>query len=550
MINRIKIIDFNREVFEDNYHVFKVMKTDDTHIISDGNPIIYSVYFEESNLFFVLTPKDVHKNDLYKIYPDFHYFIEDVCASELSNVVLLSLLINKIPNNALEYNNLTASLYEIIENKKEQKITLNFVVTNDLLLTCHVKTFTFVNEKTVKKMTRKTQKAISEGKLSTYKENGNYIVRNKLTEKYLINRSYANLKKNTIEYFSIGEYNNKAYYLTSLINKINNDNYQFIKVAFNDVRYERVMEEKRNNNITFDTIMSKLPNNLYINVVDYCDCKKELSMLLDKVKAKYHFNTKLKQDNLNLCIVKNKDIYIKENIKDEYENKSEYIVQHLEDTNIDDVSIKQCLLELIIKYEVLNKQILTTTLPGKWDFYAYINKIAHKLEIINNKITEMTSLGISNQIQMILEEYKDKNPKIIYHEDNYLILLSTEVRLIPNYEQFIKKKKDFVIKSNEKEVNKARSRRNELFGEIIDINKFMFEGSKYLSIGEMGYGMNKSIDNSPSTRLVQENGLTIENIIELFKPNICQLNKYAITPYPFKIMNEIFKKNGGVIEDE
>jgi len=309
MINRIKIIDFNREVFEDNYHVFKVMKTDDTHIISDGNPIIYSVYFEESNLFFVLTPKDVHKNDLYKIYPDFHYFIEDVCASELSNVVLLSLLINKIPNNALEYNNLTASLYEIIENKKEQKITLNYVVTNDLLLTCHVKTFTFVNEKTVKKMTRKTQKAISEGKLSTYKENGNYIVRNKLTEKYLINRSYANLKKNTIEYFSIGEYNNKAYYLTSLINKINNDNYQFIKVAFNDVRYERVMEEKRNNNITFDTIMPKLPNNLYINVVDYCDCKKELSMLLDKVKAKYHFNIKLKQEDLNLCIVKNKDIY-------------------------------------------------------------------------------------------------------------------------------------------------------------------------------------------------------------------------------------------------
>ena len=92
--------------------------------------------------------------------------------------------------------------------------------------------------------------------------------------------------------------------------------------------------------------------------------------------------------------------------------------------------------------------------------------------------------------------------------------------------------------------------RNKLFGEIIDVNSFNFNAKKYYSVGEIGYGMNTSISNSPATKEIIEEGLSINDICFLMLPNIYQVNKYAVYPYPFKLMNEVFRMNGGVILDD
>jgi hypothetical protein len=550
MINRIKIKSFNNNAFNEKYKIFLIKKTDDTSIIKEKEPLIYSTYYEDSKTFYVLTPIDKTKNDLYNMYPDFHYIVKEVNCIEIPDYVLLNLLINKLPNKELKFNNLTATLYEIFDNKKEQRITLCYSITKELILSCHVKTFTFAKDVNIKKMTGKTQKAINEGKLSAYKEEGNYIVRGQDKGTYLINRSFANPRKNMVEYFSISEFDNKAYMMTDLLNSINIENHQFIEVCFDDVDYKRVLEEKRTQNQTFEDIIDCLPKETKLNVVDYCDCKEKLTKVLDKLQANYEFNEKLDENKLNLCVVKSKDSYKENNEQDRYIKSANIPIQNIEDKSINETSIKQCLLELVIKYEAILNSILTTDLQGKWAFYAYINKTPHVLKIEDNKIIQMTSLEIPDNVLALMEERKDKKPKIIFKDDKYLIITDTEIRLLPDYNQFTKKRNEYVIEKEDKRINKARSQRNKLFGEIIDVNTFKFQNAKYLSIGEIGYGMNTSIENSPSTRRIEENGLEIEDIAYLFSPNICQLNKYAITPHPYKVMNEMFIINGGIIDSE
>ena len=61
--------------------------------------------------------------------------------------------------------------------------------------------------------------------------------------------------------------------------------------------------------------------------------------------------------------------------------------------------------------------------------------------------------------------------------------------------------------------------------------------------------MNRSISNSPATKEIIENGLTIEDCMFMMEPNIYQINKYAVYPYPYKLMDELFVLNGGQIDE-
>ena len=61
--------------------------------------------------------------------------------------------------------------------------------------------------------------------------------------------------------------------------------------------------------------------------------------------------------------------------------------------------------------------------------------------------------------------------------------------------------------------------------------------------------MRREFNNSVSTKQIESYGLTISDIKEMLSPNVYQINKYAVYPYPFKLMKERFVQLGGNINE-
>jgi hypothetical protein len=206
---------------------------------------------------------------------------------------------------------------------------------------------------------------------------------------------------------------------------------------------------------------------------------------------------------------------------------------------------------MLIKKEAITGKVFVVSLSGSWRFYKYINKTIHCLKVEDNQIEDLSSLSVSEDKAKALENYRDLDPRIIENDEKgSILILNTDLRLLPDWNRITESRDEYMVEKNEKTVNKIRKYRNLYFGEAIDINEFMYSDNKYYSVGEIGYGMNKSINNSPATKRVIENGLTIRSIIQMLEPNIYQINKYAVYPYPFKLMDEIFVMNGGIINDQ
>ena len=550
MINKICIDNFDKTGFGDKFCVFYVEKTDDTNIVHDEIPVIYSASYVTKNNCYLLTPSSANEKLLYSVFPEQHYKIKRIAINELDPWHLITLLINKQANLSLSFNNLTATLYLITDSKRDCKQTISFSIDRNFVLSCQVKTFTLLNSKTLPKFTYKTQKAISDGKLTQYEIKDPFVCRllKKRDSDFYINRTTLK-RKNTLDFFSLDLSDSKVFEMFRLLRALNNENHDFISLSFENIEYNRVLESKREQGSVFELLLSRVSDDTRINIIDYCDQEEAIRKILNATDISYCFSSELSKDMPNLVIIKSAEEYKKTGEDDKHKLSKEFVVQNIIYSNFNEMTLKQCWLELIIKHEAVKKTIKTVDLKGSWLFYKLLNKKAHCLEVSDNRIRDIYSFNVPEPISDLLNSYKDRDPRYIVHNGKSLLILNTTIRMIPDWNKIVDNKDLFIDESNGKKRNKIRTHRNVLFGESIDVNTFSFEGKKYYSVGEIGYGMNRSISNSPATKEIIENGLTIEDCMFMMEPNIYQINKYAVYPYPYKLMDELFVLNGGQIDE-
>ena len=279
--------------------------------------------------------------------------------------------------------------------------------------------------------------------------------------------------------------------------------------------------------------------------------KEEFKELLEKNGINYSFSDDGDLRDLNIAVIKSKEEYKNSDEEDKHTVNGKHVLQNIIYKNLNDTVLKQCWLEMLIKKEAITGKVLAVYLPGSWSFYKYINKTIHCLQIEDNQIKKCSSLSINENIVRILENYKDLDPRLIENDTTgSILIINTDLRLLPDWNRIIESRDEYIVEKDGKTINRIRKHRNIYFGEAIDVNEFLYNDKKYYSVGEIGYGMNTSINNSPATKQVIENGLTIRSIIQMLEPNIYQINKYAVYPYPFKLMDEIFVMNGGIIDDQ
>lgn len=175
--------------------------------------------------------------------------------------------------------------------------------------------------------------------------------------------------------------------------------------------------------------------------------------------------------------------------------------------------------------------------------------------IIKDNVIDINSFGCIDSTHSLFNELSDNktlNPKIVIHNGNSLEILDTELRLMPDYKKFKEDRSNLIKIDSEGKEHKIIQRkdiRDEYYGEIIDINTFEYKNNTYYTVGNIGYGVRRQFANSVSTKRYINNGLDISDVVEQLKPNIYQINKYCVYPYPFKLMNECFVMLGGKLDD-
>jgi len=551
MLNVLKISNFDKNEFNKLYSIYKVF-----NVVDYAKPdniktyFVYSVAYEQANSFYCLTSSNIEQNDLTNIFKPYKYRYERIDVDEVPQNILLNLFINKIANKNLEYNNFSSDL-NISYSKENKSIipTMSFTVDENRVLSCKVVTFSRYNEKTKHFFTTKQRRNIDENKASSYVINGLYLVngydKNNVFYKANINR---NFKKNTVTYLDLTSEKHKVEYICKIINKLNKENKDIINVNFDDCQYQRVYEAKKAQ--SFDEIID-IKELKHINVINTTAYNVD-SDIIKNITKKYSISNNIETSSYNLVIVRPINEYINED--DEYMISNTSVVQNIEYNNFNLSAIKQCLLEMRIKEEALFLKTKLFNFEGEWVFYQLINNVPHQMIIKNNIVNENTfgSIDSTHHFFNKLNDNKSLNPKIIVHNENTLEIYDTEIRLMPDYLKY-KENKDSLIKIDSKGIEhkiiQRKDIRDEYYGEIIDINTFEYENNKYYTVGNIGYGVKRQFANSVSTKQYVNNGLDILDIVEQLKPNIYQINKYCVYPYPFKLMNECFVMLGGKLDD-
>lgn len=546
MLNVLNVrnIDYLKE--KELYSVFHVTGTPTLSFAGEkANPIIYASAYESKDKCYVLCSANIKINDIQKVFPATNHYVRSVQFEDIPLQFHLTLLINRLSNELLTFNNFTSSLFKIYKKKKEQLITICFSIDELLVLSPKVTTFTLVNDVTSRRFDKKTNDKIHEHKYSQFINHEDYLVRVNFNNfsSYcgkFIRKSLSPKKKNTVKHLSIYMTESTKISETFKLLRIFNNRYrEFLSLSFLPVDYTRLQASKRTVNV-----IERLSENgplQNINIIDKCMAKDTIiSAIEDAGISLYSFSDDLNESDFNLVVVHSKDYYTKNREIDPYIREKKLNVQHVSVDALSKESIKQCVLEMMIKRDLINKTVSFSDLLGKWNFYQYINDAIYNFEIIDNKILRIDPFDIPDDVRILLKMYKGRKPHIIEHNGNSIIILNTELRLIPDWYKF----------QRSPYLRNARKYRDELIGESIDINVFEYSKKKFYSIGEIGYGMNASIANSPATKEVIENGLHIEDLRSLFETNIIHINQYSVYPYPFKMMCEQFLIDGGIINNE
>lgn len=524
MINVLTLENFNHELFMSDYNVYHLRKRKKLNVIirSDSPIFVYSSIYTSKTDLYILTPKNITYGTLYEaLAPN----IDIVENEDIPEYVYLSLMINSLNNIPLKFNNTHGNLRRIIvsQSKNNKKVFLRMDYNSDYTLTASVETY---NE----------CKDMDDDKKRYYiQDNILYLYEDiKGTKKPYIKKSYS---KSVVPFYNTdtAEQNTKVELMFDILNEV--EYYYskyFDRINFVHDNFTVLYRGKRINDKKFLNRFSDIKLNVVIKTDD-----ESILDQLNELEINYEISDSLNADMYNLVVINDKDYYKNNNIEDEHVVSDNIIVQHIIPSTPKEnkTKIKQCLLEMKIKEEAITKHIKLFDFSGEWEFYTYDsrNDIIELLAIVDNKIIES---DISGEVVLRLKELEE-NCKIVVHDGKMLRICDTNLRLLPDYNKL-----NSYRRSEDKKSFKDEHCLTTYHRPVIDIGTFTYNGQKYYSIGVIGTGMKAGVTNSPSTKKIDEFGLNFEDIIGLFKESIMSLNKYAVYPYPFKLLSELRRNNG------
>ena len=555
MINRLRFSNFNINSFNEKYKIFRVTALLDYSSPDDGNEhIIYSVAYETSAVFYCLVPAGINGEALRDIFRDYKFNLEEVSVESVPDYILINLFINKYPNKKLSFNNYTSSLFFVYDEERNDVIpTLRFEVDSNRILSCEVSSFSKWDDITSKHFTYKQQKSFRSGKSTIYHVVGNYMIKGQQQDIYL-QANISRNRNNTLNYLDLSSDYHKLGKTSQLIKGLNASDYNIFQLAFEDCVYNRVFEAKKEN--VFSNIINSLPYQETVNVVNSTNRELNEEDFLE-TGISYEFSNRIRKDCFNLNVVEEKGFYEDQNLKDQYVSVYDIAIQNIEIDNICRSSLRQCYLEMCMKKEAIECRTRMNCFSGKWSFIQLINNVPYRMNIVDNVIMDdFSSLEVDDAYYGVFYDENNSlvstNPKIVEHDGNYLIIRDTDVRLMPDYEKYANARPLLVSigkTGKQRKTLQSKKVRDEYYGEIIDINTFSYNGNNYYTVGNIGYGVRREFNNSVSTKQIESYGLTISDIKEMLSPNVYQINKYAVYPYPFKLMKERFIQLGGNINE-
>lgn len=528
MLNILQIKEFNEENFYRKYKVYEISKKKSIYeepiIKNSKTNLIYSTCYADKKKAYILVDNKVAEFELLNIC----FGETSIKEVRVSDYVLLALLINSLSNRNLNSNNIKGSLYRVVKTGKKEIVSINLKIKDNLVLTSDVKTFT------------QTTKDDKDAKYLYY-QCENYMNEANPDTKAEIYKSKS-LGKNTVNFYDTDDSSSrtKTFVLFETLEKVNSEYKDIIKVGFTDVEYNTIYEGKRlSDNRSY---FSKIIGNEIINIVPKTEIEEEFIEVLKDNNFKYEISDKLKKDRFNLLIIEGKQYYKELDLKDEHLVSSEYIVQNFVQNGEKETysyKLKQCLLEFKIKKEAINKKTELFDFKGSWNF----GKLITKNDVPRYNLMAIKDNSILEEKENVfwdLVEPEDKECLLISRNDDMIKISPTDIRVLPNFEEF-KKDYDKFKKAGIKSF-KNKSSRDIYYPEIVDIGVFTYNNEKYYTVGPIGTGIQRVVGNFSSVKKVDERGLKIEDIVDMLKENLVSVNKYSVYPYPFKLMEEVNKK--------
>ena len=528
MINILEIKNFSKEIFSEKYKIYKItskVNYYDKPIVSNNLvKLVYSThYMNGGKVAYVLTSSKTTKYDLMNVCGVDRKIVDTFP----SDYILLSLLVNSLSNLELYSNNLKGSLYRVIKAGKEV-VTIDLKVKENCVLTSNVKTFSPI-------------KANIDKPKYFYYRTGDYMNETTSNSKFKLYWSHSE-GKNTVNFYNTdnpdASNRTKTFVLFETVEKINTLYKDFISINFADVNFNTVYSGKRlNDNQTY---FSKIMGDEVLNIVFKTDVDEDLLKVLQDNNFNFKLSNGVNKNKCNLIIIKDKEYYEDANISDKYLTSSDWVIQNFVlDGNVDSYifKLKQCLLEFKIKKEAITRHTEMFDFEGTWKFGKLTTEDKTKhletLTIRDNTITE--EKGIRD------DAFDDNTNErfVIIHNNDTIKISSTDIRVLPNFDLFKKdyeKYKKAGIKSFKNKVA-----RDNYYPEIIDIGVFEYQGDKYYTVGPIGAGIQRNIGNFSSVKKIEEKGLRFEEIVDMLKENLVNVNKYSVYPYPFKLMSEVSK---------
>lgn len=524
MINILTLENFNRELFMSDYNIYHLRKHKKLNIIiRNGFPafVYSSIYVSKTDLY-ILTSKDITYGTLYEaLAPN----IDIVENEDIPEYVYLSLMINSLNNIPLKFNNTHGNLRRIIvsQSKGDKRVFLRMDYNSDHVLTASVETYNECKDKD------------KDGRRYYIQDDILYLYEDiEGTKKPYVKKSYS---KSVVPFYNTdtAEQNTKVELMFDILNEVEyHYSKYFDKINFVNDNLAVLYRGKRINDKKF---LSRFAD-IKLNVVIKTDDKLILDQL-SELEINFEVSDSLNTEAYNLVIINDKDYYKNNHLEDEHVISDSIIVQHIipGTPKENKTKIKQCLLEMVIKEEAIAKRTKLFDFSGGWGFYAYDsrNDTMESLTIIDNKIVDS---DIPDEAVLRLKELEE-DCKVVVHDGKILRICDTNLRLLPDYNEL-----DGYRKSEDKKSFKDEHCLTTYHRPVIDIGTFTYNDQKYYSIGVIGTGMKAGVTNSPSTKRVDEFGLNFEDIIGLFKESIMSLNKYAVYPYPFKLLSELRRSNG------
>lgn len=398
MIRTNKIIsDIDYSEFDKRYDIFKIIT--DEKFIKDGAHILdspleelkaKSVCFQSGRELFILFDKNTDNYELLnrhiqKSETGKSLILKRIESQDMERYLLIQLLINSLNNSNhkfLKFNNVTGKLFSkpIISKDKKQIYAVEVRITQEMLLTLDVQTFTSI---IIKDKIKFTKREFHDYPQYAFDKNSGAFKRALKSDKLplsdiYIPRQIKDRRNNNVDFMSISDYESFTKSKMGILDDVTREfKKQFANIVLinfhSEKDYVELTLKERNEK---KTNIGKMLKEYCIHVVDGINDANskefinELISLLKSFPCKITKGKQISKDKLNIKLIHNKEYYSQRNEADPYEKNLDIAVQHItyEDCEIGKI-VDVILKELIIKNDI-KKGVISIV---NWDEYHYKN---------------------------------------------------------------------------------------------------------------------------------------------------------------------------------